>query len=164
MSNLESRSMARRLLEILAAIIVVLAVLMIGRLAFLSVDSHMNKPPKGSPASGLPPCPDRPNCVSSYAEDPEHQVAALPAAGGVEKALERAAEAIAAMRGGRVTEAGNGYLHAEFTSRVFRFRDDLELLYDAEHEVFEVRSASRVGHSDLGANRKRVEELRRRLR
>jgi len=55
------------------------------------------------------------------------------------------------------------YLHAEFTSRLLHFVDDLELLYDPEAQSFEVRSASRVGTSDLGVNRRRVETLRQRL-
>lgn len=155
--------MARRLLKILAAVAVVLAVLLIARLAFLAVDSHMNKPSRSSAATGLRPCPDTPNCVSSRAERSDQSVDPLPAPGGADAALERARAAIANMRGGRVTEAADGYLHAEFTSRIFKFRDDLELVYDAEREVFDVRSASRAGHSDLGVNRKRVEELRRRL-
>lgn len=152
--------MARKLLRILGAVALVLAVLMIGRLAFFAVDSHMNKPPRGSAATGLRPCPETPNCVSSRAERSEQRVDALPAPGGADAALERAREAIEAMPGGRVTEVAAGYLHAEFTSAIFRFRDDLELLYDSEREVFDVRSASRVGYSDLGANRKRVERLR----
>lgn len=155
--------MIRRLLKILAAVALVLAVLFIARLAFFAVDSHMNKPPKGSATTGLRPCPDKPNCVSSRAERPDQRIDPLPAPDGAAAALERARRVIDGMPGGRVTEVSAGYLHAEFTSRVFKFRDDLELIYDAERQVLDVRSASRVGYSDLGANRKRVEELRHRL-
>ena len=63
----------------------------------------------------------------------------------------------------RVTVATDTYLHAEFTSLLFRFVDDLELLVDDEAGVVHVRSATRIGASDLGANRRRVENLRRRL-
>ena len=52
------------------------------------------------------------------------------------------------------------YLRAEFRSRLFRFVDDVELLVDPEAARIEIRSASRVGHSDLGVNRKRVEVIR----
>lgn len=155
--------MIRRLLKIFAAVALVLAVLFIARLAFFAVDSHMNKPPKGSATAGLRPCPDKPNCVSSRAERPDQRIDPLPAPDGAGAALERARRVIDGMPGGRVTEVSAGYLHAEFTSRVFKFRDDLELIYDAERQVLDVRSASRVGYSDLGANRKRVEELRHRL-
>ena len=47
-----------------------------------------------------------------------------------------------------------------FISRLMRFRDDVEFLLDREARVFHVRSASRVGYSDLGANAARVERLR----
>ena len=63
----------------------------------------------------------------------------------------------------RVVVATESYLRAEITSLVFRFVDDLELLIDQEQGVIHVRSASRVGQYDLGANRRRVEDLQRRF-
>ena len=47
-------------------------------------------------------------------------------------------------------------MHAEFTSVIFRFVDDVEFLLDADSLSIHVRSASRVGYSDLGANRARA--------
>jgi uncharacterized protein (DUF1499 family) len=61
-----------------------------------------------------------------------------------------------------VITVSDSYLHAEFTSAIFRFVDDLEFLVDDTAKVIHVRSASRLGTSDLGVNRKRVEEIRRR--
>lgn len=52
------------------------------------------------------------------------------------------------------------YLWATFSTRIFRFIDDLELRLDEENGVMHVRSSSRVGYSDMGANRRRVEDLR----
>ena len=57
---------------------------------------------------------------------------------------------------------GQEYLHAEIQSRLFGFIDDLEILIDEEQNLIFVQSASRVGFSDLGANRNRVQEIRRR--
>jgi uncharacterized protein (DUF1499 family) len=57
-----------------------------------------------------------------------------------------------------------GYLHAVCRSRLFGWADDLELRIDTEAGVVHVRSASRVGYSDLGVNRRRVERLRAALR
>ena len=51
------------------------------------------------------------------------------------------------------------YLRAEFTSRVLRFVDDVEF-WLGEAGLIHVRSASRLGHSDFGVNRARVEHLR----
>lgn len=73
--------------------------------------------------------------------------------------MAQAVEAIASM-GGRIVASDSNYLRAEFSSRLFRFVDDLELLWNPVEGHFDLRSASRVGTSDLGANRRRVEMLR----
>lgn len=51
------------------------------------------------------------------------------------------------------------YIHAVATTAVMKFKDDLEFLVDAEQKVIHFRSASRVGYSDGGMNRKRYTEL-----
>ena len=56
--------------------------------------------------------------------------------------------------------AEDGYLYAEFTSRLMRYVDDVEFLEDSTAGVIHVRSASRLGYTDLGANRKRIENIR----
>jgi uncharacterized protein (DUF1499 family) len=61
----------------------------------------------------------------------------------------------------RIIESDPLYIHAIFTSRLFGFVDDLELQVVAPQGIVHVRSASRVGHWDWGANRRRVETLRR---
>jgi len=58
-----------------------------------------------------------------------------------------------------VVEDTGSYLHAEARSRVFRFVDDVEFVLDPGARVIQVRSASRVGYSDFGVNRRRVERL-----
>ncbi len=80
---------------------------------------------------------------------------------GVDQPLEKLKQKIAAEipRSELITEDGN-YLHFEVKSLVFRFVDDTEFLLDEAEEVIHFRSASRVGYSDMGANRKRVEKIR----
>jgi len=65
--------------------------------------------------------------------------------------------------GGRIVVADDEYVRAEFTSRVFGFVDDVEWMIDAVEERIDFRSASRVGYSDLGTNRRRMHKLIRRL-
>ncbi|WP_313122980.1 DUF1499 domain-containing protein, partial [Exiguobacterium sp.] len=60
-----------------------------------------------------------------------------------------------------VKEEGT-YIHAIFTSKVFRFKDDVEFYFDEAAQVIHFRSASRVGYSDWGVNRKRMEDITRR--
>ena len=55
-------------------------------------------------------------------------------------------------------------IHAEFTSRIFGFVDDLDLIIDSQQNTVHVRSASRAGHYDFGVNRRRVEKLRAHLK
>lgn len=112
----------------------------------------------------LAPCPERPNCVSSLAGDAAHRVEPLPLDGPPEQALARLGEIIEAMPRAAVDEVGEGYLKARFRSRLFRFTDDLELMVDRQAGLIHVRSASRVGYSDLGVNRRRVEAIRSRYR
>jgi uncharacterized protein (DUF1499 family) len=61
-----------------------------------------------------------------------------------------------------ITETQN-YLYVEFTSKVMGFVDDVEFLLDNNSQVVHVRSASRLGKSDLGVNRKRIETIRAKL-
>lgn len=108
-------------------------------------------------------CPDSPNCVSSQSGDPRHAIAPLRYKGTAEKARELLIKAVLGMKRSRIVIAEELYLHAEFTSAFFRFVDDVEFLLDDEKKLIHVRSASRVGSSDFGVNRKRVEEIRRRF-
>lgn len=111
----------------------------------------------------LQPCPRSPNCVSSQARDPGQRVDPLAVPGDPERALDRLRAVVESLPRTRVVSERDGYLHAEFRSRLFGFVDDVEFLHDPEAGAVHVRSASRVGYSDLGANRRRVEQIRRAL-
>lgn len=105
----------------------------------------------------LATCPDSPNCVSSFEQRDSHAIAPLTGnIAAVRAALEQIPEAVI------VTDDGN-YIHAEFTSRLMGFVDDVEFLADPASAQVHVRSASRLGHSDLGVNRERVENIRERM-
>lgn len=104
----------------------------------------------------LPPCPRSPYCASSAAGDVEP----LAFDGPVEAAMARLRALIEARPRTRIVDAAGGFLHAEFRSRVFRFVDDVQCLADPRAGVIHLRSASRVGWSDLGVNRRRLRDLR----
>ena len=104
-------------------------------------------------------CPESPNCVSSESLDEQHQVAPLPFSGSAGEAVQRVIEVVGAMPRTQLISQKNNYLHFECRSRLFRFVDDLEFYVDPERHVIQVRSASRVGYSDLGVNRDRVNNI-----
>ena len=110
----------------------------------------------------LLPCPSSPNCVSSQATDEEHHVTPLAYAGPVDAAMDRLIALIQSLPRAAVITGTGAYLHVEFTSALFRFVDDVEFLADDGTKVIHVRSASRLGTSDLGVNRKRIELIRER--
>jgi len=106
----------------------------------------------------LRPCPESPNCVcSEYQGKPFVEPLYFDESG--EQAWERAKRVLREI-GGRIKIEENGYLRAVFTSKIFRFRDDVEMRLEADKRRIHVRSSSRIGYYDFGVNRKRVEKIR----
>lgn len=156
---------ARTVVSIVLAAVAVLALALAGARA---TGMFAGLPPRlGVTADGrLTACRPTPNCVSSQADpaDAVHYVAPLafpPRAGGAPGAA--FAELRRVVAGGpRATIVGGapGYLRAEYRSRIVGFVDDVEFLLDTGARTIHVRSASRLGRSDLGVNRARVEAIR----
>ena len=111
----------------------------------------------------LSSCPKSPNCVSSLSEDKSHYVGPLTYKATLEEAREKLISIINSMKRSEIVTAEMNYIHATFKSGLFRFVDDVEFSFDDQKKVINVRSASRTGYSDLGVNRKRVEEIRKRF-
>lgn len=129
----------------------------------MSISACSGQAPRTALVNGkLRPCPGTPNCVSSESPEDASGIAPLGFSGNPDDAWARAQRAVAET-GGRIHAIDGNHLWATYTSRFFRFVDDLELRLDQENGVIHVRSASRVGYSDLGVNRKRVEMLRERF-
>ena len=110
----------------------------------------------------LAPCPDSPNCVSSLATDGERRVAPLQVAETRKASMARLQALLRQLPRVEFDVVGQSRIQARFSSRILRFVDDVTF-YVREDGVVEVRSASRVGYWDLGANRRRVESLREQL-
>jgi len=111
-----------------------------------------------------------PNSVSSQAALwPGHpqlayaSIAPLAVAGDAAAAMAKVRSVVESTPGARVVQANGDYLRAEFTTPLMRYTDDVEFWFDSAAGVVQVRSASRLGESDIGANRARVEALRARL-
>jgi len=114
----------------------------------------------GVHGSLLAPCPSSPNCVSSDAKDSSHQVPAFQLALPAGDAWPVVREAVASLPRTAIITESPDYLHAECSSAIFGFVDDLELHLRTAQGLIAVRSASRLGYGDLGVNRRRVENLR----
>jgi uncharacterized protein (DUF1499 family) len=104
-------------------------------------------------------CPEKPNCVSSQDEDENHLLPVFRYQGEKEAAFKRLKKIITSLDGMTLITENDNYLHIECKSAIMGFVDDLEFYFSKEN-VVQVRSASRLGYSDFGVNRKRVEKLR----
>lgn len=116
--------------------------------------------PVGLVDGRLRACPASPNCVCSQDADAGHAIAPLGFTGPAPAAWEHLQQVIRCLPRTRVVEVNDQYMRVEFTTALLRFVDDVEFLLDAPGQMIHVRSASRVGYSDLGTNRKRVESVR----
>ena len=108
-------------------------------------------------------CPDYQNCVSTQASDSRHRLDPIPFTQSAELAQAHVKSIIESMPRSRVVKSESGYLHAEFSSLLLGFVDDVEVMIDASQGLIHFRSASRTGQSDLGVNRKRMESIRQRF-
>jgi uncharacterized protein (DUF1499 family) len=112
----------------------------------------------GSKDGLLLACPSSPNCVSSQADDGKHRIAPLAFSGDPDAAFARLKQVLGRRGDTTIIEEKPGYLRVEL--RTTLFVDDGEFLLDRPRSVIQVRSASRLGYSDLGKNRSRMEEIR----
>ena len=115
-------------------------------------------------AAQLSPCPNTPNCVCSEDTSKPSYIAPLMFSseafnGSMDTSWQRVRQVIVTS-GGHIEMEEQGYLWASFTTKWLRFVDDVELRMDADNHLIQVRSASRLGRSDFGVNRERVEKLR----
>ncbi len=121
-------------------------------------------PLPSSPADRLRPCPRTPNCVATGPGGrPGQRMEPIPYRDGA-AARERLRAILRKLPRTRIVEddlAGSGYLHAEVRSALLRFVDDVELVFDDKAGLLFFRSASRLGRSDFGVNRRRMEAIRR---
>jgi uncharacterized protein (DUF1499 family) len=108
----------------------------------------------------LPLCANSPNCVSSQAKDNNHFIAPFNIIGDPGEAWNSLKKIISNQARTAIVEETEDSLHAEATSLVFRFIDDINAILDVNAKVIHIHSASRTGYSDFGVNRKRIEGLR----
>lgn len=111
----------------------------------------------------IKPCGNKPNCVSSTDQRPDFYFTPLNYTGSLAQAKDCIKNMILNKPRVRLITDSKNYLHFEFKSFLFRFVDDVEFLFNDDMKVIQLRSASRVGYSDWGVNRARLESLQQEL-
>jgi uncharacterized protein (DUF1499 family) len=122
-------------------------------------------PPKhiGVNAGRLASTPTSPNAVSSQAADVRHRIAPLSYHTDAQRAMAALVEIIETTPRTRIVTRNAEYLYAEYRSALLGFVDDVEFYFEPGAKLIQVRSASRLGYSDFGVNRARIEDIRRKL-
>ncbi|MDJ0651101.1 MAG: DUF1499 domain-containing protein [Xenococcaceae cyanobacterium MO_188.B19] len=145
----------RRLISIIFSIFIIIASSLIFSQSTWAITSSL-----GVKDGYLSPCPETPNCVVSQKTDTIHEIS--PIEYHTDQATARATllKVLTVVPRTTVTEQTENYIRAESKSRIFKFVDDLEFYFPDKEKVIHLRSASRVGESDLGVNRRRIEQIR----
>ena len=126
---------------------------------FVQADNSAGLPNPEPMITELKPCPDSPNCVSTQATQADKKRDPISYSGSLEEAKTKLLSVLDnTPRTTRVTVEDN-YVHYTFKTWPIPFTDDVEFLFDDQAKVIHYRSASRVGHSDLGVNSKRMAKL-----
>lgn len=165
MSTIETKSNPafKRILLIFISLLLV-AACVLGALIALTGEPQLlagTRPTNLGVHSGqLAPCPSTPNCVNSQSSDATHKVEPLTYNSSPQEAMANLKTALQSFKRAKVITETENYLYTEFTIPVVGFVDDVEFLLDEDAKVIHVRSASRLGESDLGVNRRRIETLR----
>lgn len=146
---------------VIIAVLVLLGVTYFAWLAYKSQQPSPSEFPAGLQNNQLSPCPASPNCINSeYADDSAHYIEAITYQNRPVEDIIQLVQQTIAMSGGQITEHKEHYIAATYTTRLFRFVDNVEFRIDPQQQQVHIRSASRQGHSDLGANRKRAQRIK----
>ncbi|WP_119394623.1 DUF1499 domain-containing protein [Salinibius halmophilus] len=138
-------------------ILLTLVVLFVVFNVLLLVWQNNRKPALGVQENGeLAPLSNKPNCVSSFAEG-ERAVAPLKMAASVEQTKAAIESALKSLGNVDITQNDGTYIRAVATTKLMRYKDDIELLIDEASQQVHYRSASRAGYSDMGVNKTRYE-------
>jgi uncharacterized protein (DUF1499 family) len=108
----------------------------------------------------LTPCPTSPNCVVTQDADEVHSIAPITYQTDLKTARDTLIKVLGVVPGTEIVSQTDNYIRAQSTSRIMGFIDDLEFYLPSDAQVIEMRSASRLGESDLGVNRRRLEQIR----
>lgn len=109
----------------------------------------------------LASCPESPNCVVSQGDaDEDHSISPIEYTSDRDTARDLLLKVLSVVPRTDVIDQTDDYIHVESTSRLLGFVDDGEFYFPADESVIHVRSSARMGESDLGVNRRRLEQIR----
>ena len=144
---------------IIVSLIIIAAIILLFILGMMSKSGSA----PGLIDGGLSKCPDKPNCASTEKkDDTAHYIAPIKIPRDISIELDSLHILKDTIRdmGGSIEDESEDYFASTFSSGVFGFVDDFEIRIDTKENLIHIRSASRVGRSDMGVNKKRIKLLK----
>ena len=132
----------------------------LGAIPGLSAVFAGEAPELGIQDGKLAPCPSTPNCVVSQGDDPGHDIEPIAYTRSQEEAREVLTKVLGVVPRTEIVMQQENYIRVKSTSRILGFVDDTEFYFPEDEPVIHVRAAARLGESDLGVNRRRLEQIR----
>ena len=108
----------------------------------------------------LKACPNSLNCVSSQTQSFIHQISPLSYQSSQQQAIEKIKQSVLVLPRSTLIKETEQFLQFEFKSRIFGFVDDVDIIVDDREKKIHFRSASRIGYSDFGVNRRRIKTIK----
>mgnify|MGYP001255386589 CR=1 FL=1 len=138
------------------SILLMIAIILFGVMTYFNLSDPVGL---GIKEKKLADLPKTPNAVSSQTDEEARFVAPLPFKGDLQASMERVKAILDDMDRFFIHEESETYIHAIAVTPMMRYRDDVEFFFDEEASLIHFRSASRIGYSDKGMNRKRYEAI-----
>ncbi|MGH4123952.1 MAG: DUF1499 domain-containing protein [Clostridium sp.] len=143
-------------MKILSTVIGAMAVIVI----YMLVKNNLTPKNLGVNKGKLAQMPNKPNAVSSETEEKDKKVEALVFKGNLKNSKDMIIKVIENYGNAKIIKKETNYIYAIFTTGIMKYHDDVEFYFDESKKLIQIRSASRIGYSDMGLNRERYNKLR----
>ena len=140
----------------LSGVIIAMGVIVV----YMVIKNNLTPKNLGVNNGKLAKMPNKPNAVSSQTDVIDKQIEAMEFKENLERSKEHIIKAIETYDNAKIVKNENNYIYAVFTTGKMKYHDDVEFYFDESEKLIHVRSASRIGFSDMGLNRERYNKLR----
>ncbi len=145
----------------MAVLAILLVALVVGVTAKLIWQNAKVPDYVGTQDGTFSPLPNSPNAVSSQTFDESRRVDPLPVLATLEATRNAIINSLSEMGQNKIVQSKGPYIHVVFTSAQMGYNDDVELWIAQEDGQIHYRSQSRIGYSDMGANKARYDRFKR---
>ena len=143
-------------MKILTGVLSAMGVIII----YMFVKNNLSPNYLGVNGGMLAKMPKTPNAVSSQTEEKDKKVEALEFKGNLVDSKKQVIKAIESYGNAKIIKNETNYIYVVVTTGIMKYHDDVEFYFDESKKLIQIRSASRIGYSDMGLNRERYNKIK----